>query len=117
MIGAIFVIVALLVLAGALAKIFDLKRRREAEAVQLQAQISEALLRDHQLFRLPIVATAHVPLWTGSPATLELSGAVPAPELRAAAVRIAELEASRIRPDVWIESRIGVTTNVGTRAA
>src|SRR3977135_2538143 len=39
-------VLGLLVVVGALVKIYDLRRKREVEEVHLQAQISDALLRD-----------------------------------------------------------------------
>ena len=58
-------VIAMLLIIGALVKILDLKRKREGEAVVVQAQISDAVLRDPTLFSLPITPTAHVPLWKG----------------------------------------------------
>jgi hypothetical protein len=107
-IAVVVVLVALLVVVGAIVKMFDLKRKREAEMVHLQAQISDALLQESALAGLVITPTARIPLWSGSPATIELAGQVPSPELHELAVRISEREASRIRPDVRIEDRIGV---------
>ena len=101
-------VIAMLLIIGALVKILDLKRKREGEAVVVQAQISDAVLRDPALFSLPITPTAHVPLWKGSPVTVEVVGQVPSDDLRLAALRVVEREASHLRPDVRIESRIGV---------
>jgi hypothetical protein len=101
-------VVGLLVIIGVLVKFYDLRRKREAEAVHLQAQISDALLRDPNLFGLPVAATAHAPLWRGTPVTIELTGEVPDPAVREAVMRIASSEALRIRPDVKIEDRLSV---------
>src|SRR3989442_8778293 len=101
---------------GALVKILDLKRKREGEAVVVQAQISDAVLRDPTLFSLPITPTAHVPLWKGSPVTVEVAGQVPSDDLRLAALRVVEREASHLRPDVRIESRIGVVPTMARRS-
>lgn len=56
-------VIAMLLILAALVKILDLNR--EGEAVVVQAQISDAVLRDPNLFSLPITPTAHVPLWKG----------------------------------------------------
>src|SRR5262245_53110054 len=78
------IVAALILITVLLVKTFDLKRQREAEAVHLQAQVADALLRDPALFRLPVTPTAHVPLWRGSPAVVELAGQVSSEaELRA----------------------------------
>ena len=108
MLSVIILIGGLLVLVAAAVKLYDLKRKRDAEAVQLQAQVSDALLRDETLFGVPVTPTAHVPLWRGTPATLELVGRVPTPERKEAAVRVAEREASAVRPDVHVVDRMTV---------
>lgn len=46
------ILVGLLIVLGLAVKFFDLRRRREADAVHLQAQISDALLRDPGVVRL-----------------------------------------------------------------
>ena len=81
----------LLVLLGVAVKLYDLKRKREEEAVAAQARVS-----------------AHLPLWKGSPLVLEIKGAVPRPELREAAVDVAKREVGRSRSDFRIEDRIAV---------
>jgi hypothetical protein len=114
---AVVFVFALLIVVGLVVKLIDLKRKREAEAVHLQAQVSDALLRDERLFGLPITATAYVPTWRRGPATVDVSGQVPTPELRETALRIVEHEVARVRSDVRIESRIGVVPTMSTRAA
>lgn len=108
MISVIALIGGLLVLVAVAVKLYDLKRKRDAEAVQLQAQVSDALLRDEALFGVPVTPNAHVPLWRGTPATLELVGHVPSPERKEAALRIAEREAGVVRPDVHVVDRVTV---------
>lgn len=103
----VLLVLALLVIVGVGVKAYDLKRTREAEAVHLQAQISDALLREQVLFGLPITPTAHVPIWKG-PATIEIAGQVPSPQERETALRIIRAEAARIRPDCQIEDRLAV---------
>ena len=107
-VAAAIVIVALLVVIGVMVKLFDLKRKRSAEAVHLQAQISDALLREQNVFRLPITPTAHVPFIKGSPATVEVSGEVPSSEIRDSVIRLVRNEATRIRGDVEVEDRLFV---------
>ena len=67
-------LVGLLVVVSIGVKFYDLKRKREAEAVHLQAQVSDALLRDPSLFGLAVTPTAHVPWWSGTPARLDVVG-------------------------------------------
>lgn len=115
------VIVALMIISvlilAVLVKMWDLKRKREGEAVIVQSQISDALLREPALFSLAVIPTAHVPLWKGSPVTVEIAGQVPSEDLRDAALRAIEREASRLRSDVRIESRIGVVPTMVRRSA
>jgi hypothetical protein len=104
MLAVVSVIVGLLIVVGIGVKMYDLKRKRDAEAVQLQAQLSDALLREGGL---TITPTAHIPLWAGGPVTVELSGPAPeSPEGREAALQLVEREAARIRPDVRVIDRI-----------
>jgi len=109
--------IVLLVVLGALVKMLDLKRRREGEAVIVQSQISDAVLRDPSLFSLPITPTAHVPLWAGTPVIVEVAGCVPTDDLREMALRVIEREASHLRDDVQIESRIEVVPTMLRRSA
>ena len=107
-VAATIVIIALLVVIGVVVKLFDLKRKRSAEAVHLQAQISDALLREQNVFRLPVTPTAHVPFLTGTPAVVEVSGEVPSTEIKETVLRLVKNEASRIRDDVRVEDRLAV---------
>jgi hypothetical protein len=104
----VVVVFAVLVIIGISVKLYDLRRRRQSEAVWLQAQISDALLREQLLLGLPIMTTARAPLWRGSPATIEVAGQVPSPQARETALRIVRAEAGRIRPDFQIEDRLAV---------
>jgi len=102
---------------GVLIKMLDLKRKRDSEAVVVQARISDAVLRDPRLFSLPITPTAHVPLWKGRPVTVEVAGQVPSDDLRDAAIGLIEHEASQLGPEVHVESRIGVVPTMARRSA
>jgi hypothetical protein len=104
----ILVIVGLFVIIGVGVKLYDLRRKRELEAVQLQAQISDALMRDQLLYGVPLTATARTSLWGRSPATIEVAGRVTSPLARETALRIVRAEAARIRSDFQIEDRISV---------
>jgi hypothetical protein len=77
--------------------------------------VSDALLREPALARLPLTPTAHAPMWTGTPATIEVTGQVPTPEMKETALRLVRDEAVRIRSDVKIEDRLSVIPS--TRAA
>jgi len=91
--------------------------RHGEQAVVVQARISDAVLRDPRLFSLPITPTARVPLWKGTPVTVEVAGQVPSEDLRDAAIGLIEREASQFGPEVRIESRIGVVPTMARRSA
>ena len=99
------VVLGLLLLVGVAVKLYDWKRKRDAEAVHLQAQVSDALMRDAGLAGLLLTPTAQM---RGGQATVEISGEVPDDSARETALRIARQEAARIRPDVEIIDRISV---------
>ena len=101
-------ILGLIVIVGVAVKLYDRNRKRDAEAVQLQAQVSDALMRDARLDGLALTPTARVPTWGGGPAILEISGEVPDPAAHDAALRVAREEAARLRPDVQIEDHLMV---------
>ncbi len=110
-------LLAVLVVLGALIKMMDLKRKRESEAVVIQARVSDAVLRDPRLFSLPITPTAHVPLWKGTPVTVRSRGEVPSEDLRQAALNLIEREASQLGSEVRVESRVGVVPTMARRSA
>jgi hypothetical protein len=99
------VVIGLLVLVGIAVKLYDRKRKRDAEAVHLQAQVSDALMREAGLAGLLLTPTARL---RGGEAIVEISGEVPSEAAREAALRIARDEAARIRPDVRIEDKVSV---------
>jgi hypothetical protein len=107
-VATVLVVIALLIIVGVGVKIYDLKRKRDAEAVQLQARISDALLREQLLNGLAITPTARVPIWKRSPTTIEVAGQVPSPQAREAALRVTRAEAARIQDDCQIEDRLAV---------
>jgi hypothetical protein len=99
------VVLGLLLVVGIAVKLYDWKRKRDAEAVHLQAQVSDALMRDAGLAGLLLTPTAHV---RGGEAKVEITGEVPDVGARETALRIAREEAARVRPDVEIVDRISV---------
>lgn len=102
------VILGLLVIVGVAVKLYDRKRKRDAEAVHLQAQVSDALMRDARLAGLVLTPTAIAPTWGSGPATIEITGRVPDPTTRDTVLRVAREEAARLRPDVQIVDRLVV---------
>lgn len=108
-VAVVLIAAALLLLVfGVLGKALDLKDKRAAEAIAVQGEIADALLREPALLGFPITPTARVPLWRGSPVTVKVVGQVPSDQLRKAALRAAERGASDLLVRVRIKSRIGV---------
>jgi hypothetical protein len=100
---ALLVLLAIIVVA---VKLYDLKRKREEEALALEARISDALLVHPSLTGLPVIASAHVPMFGRSAPVVEVSGTVPTDELRQAALEVVRRELPD--SDVRIEDRIVV---------
>jgi len=107
-----FILIGMLVLIGVGVKLYDLKRKRDAEGVALQARVSDALMREPDVFALAVTPTAHVPWWSGTPVRLEVTGRVPSPEARDQVVHLVEREARQIRPDVTLVDRLQVDAAV-----
>jgi len=109
-------VVVLLIAVGVMVKLYDLRRKREDEAVALQARLSDALLAEPSLASLPLVPTVHIPM-RGSPVTIELVGSVPRPELRQAAVDLVVREAARSAKSYRMDARISIDPVMERRAA
>jgi hypothetical protein len=104
----VLIAAAVVLLVGVLGKVHELRDRRAAEAIAVQGEIADALLRNPALLGWPLVPIARVPLWRGSPVTVKLTGEVPSRELRALALLAAERGAAELLVRVRIKSRIGV---------
>ncbi len=107
----------LLLLVGIGVKVWDLKRKREAEAVQLQSQISDALLREQDFFGLAITPTVHAGLRRTTPMTIEITGQAPSTALRDAALRIVRDEAARVGADYQVIDLIEIRPEAARRIA
>ncbi len=92
--------------------VMDLRRKRRAEMVAIEGQISDALMREPRLTAATLTALAHVPLAARSAPTVEIRGEVEYPELREIAVRIVRQELLRHHPDGRVEDRIFVAPPV-----
>ncbi len=106
---AVAVVLLLAIVVGV--KLYDAKRKREGDALMVQARISDALLRDFVTF--PITAVASGSAWRRSPLVLAIRGSVPTPELREAVMRLVGQELSRHHPGVRAEDRLVVDPLVG----
>ena len=100
----------LLLLIGLIAKILDLRLKRDGEVVAVKGVISDALGGDPELFGLPLTTTVRVPLWSGSPVTIRVFGEVPSGEIKQAALRRVQRTAkAELSVRARVKSRIGVT--------
>jgi hypothetical protein len=117
--GAVFVglLLALLVIIGVTVKLFDLRRKRMEQAVQVQARIADALLLDPALVNQPVAATAHVPFWSGKPVLVELRGRVPSPELHEQVLHVADRELAAMGIEYRVEDHLAITPTVTAHAA
>ena len=109
-------VVVLLIAVGVMVKLYDLRRKREDEAVALQARLSDALLAEPSLSSLPLVPTVRIPM-RGSPVTVEIVGAVPRPEVRQAALDLVVREAARSVKSYRVDARISIDPMMQRRAA
>jgi hypothetical protein len=110
-------LLGLLVMAGIAIKTYDKKRRREDEALGLQARMADALMAEPRLSGLAVTPTVRSLLWGRPPVTVEISGLVPRPELRELAIRVVMRAMSDHRTDFRIEDRIVVNPYVSATHA
>ena len=110
-------VVGLLVLVGVAVKLFDMKRKREDEGVALQSRLSDALLTDPSFAGLPITPTVHVPFSRSSATVVTLTGTVPSPWIREAALEVIRRDAAALMSDTRIEDRMVVDPLIMRRAA
>ncbi len=110
--GAAGTVVTLVFLAAVViaivtvARYMTIRRKRREEALLLQAHVSDVLCRASQLQGLVITPSARVPVRRGRPVTLEVTGAVPTPELRETVLTLVRAEVARERSDVITEDHL-----------
>jgi hypothetical protein len=118
--GAVLLVVgfavALIVIIGVGVKLYDLTRKRESEALHLQSQLSDALLREPGFLGLALTPTVHAAKWRKSPPTVEISGHVPTREVHDRALDVVRAEVARLRSDVHIEDRLAIVPGAAQRA-
>jgi hypothetical protein len=101
-------LIALVVVIGVAVKLFDLRRRRAEETAALESRISDALMTDSALFRLPIAVSTRRGFFGRSPVIVDVHGTVPSTELREWAITLVKSEAARSGGPFSIEDRIAV---------
>src|SRR3989304_8826081 len=102
---ALVFVIGLLAITGIAVKLYDMKRKREDEGVALQARLSDALLTEPSLARLPITPTVHVSLGPRPQAVIALTGAVPTPALHDAGLGLGIRKASEPVTKSRLENR------------
>lgn len=102
-------LVGALVLAVA---IVDLRRKRRTQAIAIEGQIADALMREPRLRGTVVTTPVTVPLTGRGGPTVEVRGEVEYPELREVAVRIVRQELLRHHPEGVVEDRIFVSPPV-----
>jgi hypothetical protein len=108
------IILAVALLGGLIlaVAVVDLRRKRRAQAIAIEGQIADALLREPRLARTVVTTVAHLPLTGRTGPTVEVRGEVEYAELRETAVRIVRQELLRYHPEGRIEDRIFVSPPV-----
>ena len=106
----------LLGLVVALAKAIDLWRRRRRDRVYLRSTVASALMRSERLGDRTLVPRVRLPFWSGSPATVVVSGTVQTGEERELARTTAREAALTVRSDIDLLDRMTVAAP-RTRAA
>jgi hypothetical protein len=102
-------LLAVLVVAVA---VMDLRRKRKAQAIAIEGQIADALMREPRLMGAVVTTMVHVPLTGRTGPMVEVRGEVEYPELREAAVRVVRQELLRHHPEGRIEDRIFVSPRI-----
>jgi len=116
-VAAVVVLMAMLVIIVIPVKLYDLRRKREEEALSLEARISSALLADPCLMGFPVIASVHMPLGRRSTPVVKITGTVPTPELREAAIQLVKRELSGPGSSARTEDRIVVEPLMVKRVA
>lgn len=110
-------VVLLVLIVWSAVKLYDRSRKREQEAVALQAKISDALIVEPSLSGLPLTPTVRMPLRRRGPVIIELSGSVTRPALRQAAITLVLREVDSIGKSCALRDRTAVTPARLGRAA
>ncbi len=101
-------VVILLALVAVVAKLHDLRNKREGEALALQSRLSDAMLTDPALRGITVSPTVHVPVRRSAPIQVAVSGEVPGPEARDTVLRRLRQELGAAGREVEIDDRMTV---------
>ena len=108
------VVLVMILVIGVAIKLYDLKRKRDDEALSAQSYLSEALLREFG--NLPVTASVSGSSWS-RPFVLAIRGTVSTTERREAIMRSAARELSRQYPTARVEDQLFVDPLVGKEHA
>lgn len=103
-----FVLLLMVLVAGAGVMFFDLTGRREEDAEWLQATISDELRRDASSSSHPVLAVVHAPVGAGVAVTVQLEGEVPSEAARRAVVQIVRGTGRKLRREIEIDDRLSI---------
>jgi hypothetical protein len=103
-----FVLLLMVLVAGAGVMFFDLTGRREEDAEWLQATISDELRRDASSSSLPVLAVVHAPIGAGVAVTVQLEGEVPSEAAHRAVVQIVQGTGRKLRREIEIDDRLSI---------
>ena len=117
--GVVFAIaiLALLVVTGIAVKLHDRKRKVEDEVAALQGRISDAFFADRVLSGMSVTPTVRMPFRQNGLVTVTLSGTVPTPEARDAAIQLAMQAMEEAQVSFQVEDHILVNPMASRRAA
>ena len=117
--GMVFAIsiLALLIVTGIAVKLHDWRRKLEDEVAALQGRISDAFFADRALSSMAITPTVQMPLRRRGLVTVTVSGTVPTPELRDAAIQLAMEKMEESQVSFRLEDRVAVDPMMSRRAA
>ncbi len=110
-------VVLVLLIVGVAGKLYDRSRKREDEAVALQARLSDALMLEPSLTAVSLTPTVRMPRWRRGPMMIELAGLVPRPALRQAAVNLILREVASTGKSCCLQDRIAIAPARLGRAA
>jgi len=103
-----FVLLLMVLVAGAGVMFFDLTGSREEDAEWLQATISDELRRDAGSSSHPVLAVVHAPVGGGVAVTVQLKGEVPSEAARRAVVQIVRGTGRKLRREIEIDDRLSI---------
>ena len=101
------VMVVLFAVVAVVVKTMDRRRKRNEEAVQLQARIADAMLLNPVLGKLALTASVTAPL-SASQMVVEIHGEAPSPAIRDEALRLVIREATVSDLPFHVEDRMTV---------